>query len=135
MRIQIFASGVIMLGLGALAMSNLEGKEAMEMLQGALLLGGGLIICGIFTFKMQWHGITGAGVLGLLGAARGLGNLPGFAKWLSGDHSRGIAPVIELVFTLLCFALMVTVMKALQKERTRRLLESELAAEQEREAE
>ena len=125
MRIQIFASGLIMLGLGAVAMSQLQGKEALEMLQGALLLGGGLIICALFTIKMKWHGIVGAGVLALLGAARGLGNLPELAKWLSGDHSRKLAPLIELAFTLLCCGLLFRVMGALQRERTRRLLESE----------
>ena len=125
MRIQIFASGVIMLGLGGLGMAQLEGEAALGMLQGALLLGGGLIICGIFSIKMQWHGITGAGVLGLLGAARGLGNIPGFIRWMAGDQSRGFTPAIELAFTLLCVALMFRVMRALQRERTRRLLEQE----------
>ena len=103
----------------------LEGKTAIEMLQGGLLLGGGLIICGIFSIQMQWHGIAGAGVLGLLGAARGLGNLPGFFQWASGDQSRGIAPLIELIFTILSAFLMIRVMKALQMERSRRLMEQE----------
>ncbi|MGA0899611.1 MAG: hypothetical protein ACO3SO_04305 [Luteolibacter sp.] len=123
MRVQIFASGIVMLSLGGVAMALLERKVALEMLQGALLLGGGLIICGIFTFKMKWHGITGSGILALLGAASGLGNLPGLAKSLTGDYSRGVAPYIEFAFTLLCVALMVRVMRALQRERTRRLLE------------
>lgn len=114
-----------MLGLGILAMGQLEGEPALELLQGGLLVGGGLIICGLFSLKMKWHGITGAGVLGLLGAARGLGNLPGLFQWLSGDHHRGVAPWIELAFTLLCLALMVRVMRCLQRERTRRLLEEE----------
>ena len=130
MRIQIFATGVIMLALGGLALSQLDKEAALEMLQGSLLLGGGLIICGIFTFKMKWHGITGAGVLGLLGAARGLGNLPGFAKWLSGDQSRGIAPAIELAFTILCSALLLRVIRCLQRERTRRLLLQEAMEEE-----
>lgn len=125
MRIQIFASGFLMLGLGILGMLQLDKKVGLEMLQGALLLGGGLIICGLFTLKMHWHGITGAGVLGLLGAARGLANLPGFFRWIAGDQSRGFAPAIELAFTLLCAALMFRVMRSLQRERTRRLLAQE----------
>ena len=125
MRIQIFATGIIMLGFGAMAMKQLEGREALGMLQGALLLGGGLIICGLFTIKMKWHGIVGAGVLALLGAARGLGNLPGLAKWFSGDQSRNIAPFIELAYTILCISLLLRVIGALQRERTRRLLEQE----------
>ena len=133
MRAQIFASGLIMLGMGVLAMCGLGGISAfqlektiaMEMLQGSLLVGGGLIICGLFSLQMRWHGIAGAGVIGLLGAGRGIANLPGFLRWLTGDQSRGMAPVIELVFTILCVALMIRVMKALQRERTRRLLEEE----------
>jgi len=131
MRLQIFASGLIMLGLGLLAMNQLEKEAALELLQGGLLVGGGLIICGLFSFQMKWHGIAGAGVLGLLGAARGLGNLPGLFHWLAGDHSRGLAPWIELAFSVLCLALMFRVMKALQRERTRRLLEEEAKREQE----
>jgi len=132
MRIQIFASGLVMLGLGALAMTTLEGENALELLQGALLLGGGLIICGLFTIRMPWHGITGAGVLGLLGAARGLGNLPGLLRYLAGERVRGHAPLIELAFTVLCLALMWRVLRCLQRERTRRLLEEE---DRQREAE
>ncbi len=130
MRIQIFASGLIILVLGSFAMTQLEKEAALGMLQGTLLLGGGLIICGAFTFKMKWHGITGAGVLGLLGAARGLANLPGFARWIGGDPSRGFTPAIELAFTLICAALMFRVMRALQRERTRRLLEQEAMEEE-----
>ena len=125
MRIQIFASGLIVLILGTLAMGQLQDEAALGMLQGTLLLGGGFIICGIFSIKMQWHGISGAGVLGLLGAARGLGNLPGFARWIAGDQSRGFTPAIELAFTILCAAMMFRVMRALQRERTRRLLAQE----------
>lgn len=130
MRIHIIASGAVMLGLGFLAMAQLEREVALKLLQGSLLLGGGLIICGLFSLQMKWHGIAGAGVLGLLGGARGLGNLPGLAQWLGGDHSRGIAPWIEAVFTLLCLMLMVRVMRSLQRERSRRLLEAEQQREE-----
>lgn len=130
MRIQIFVSGGLMLGLGALGMLQLEKKIAIELLQGSLLLGGGLIICGLFSLSMKWHGIAGAGVLGLLGGARGLANLPGLLRWLGGDQSRGIAPLIEAAFTLLCLFLTFRVMRALQQERSRRLLEQELERDQ-----
>lgn len=122
MRIQILVTGLLMLGLGAVSMAQLDEEIGLQILQGSLLLGGGLIICGLFSLRMRWHGIAGAGVLGLLGAARGLANLPGFFQWLNGDQSRGFAPVIELAFTLLCAVLMFRVMRALQRERTRRLL-------------
>lgn len=131
MRIQIFVSGLITLSLGGLAITHLNGNDALGMLQGSLLLGGGFIICGIFTIKMPWHGIAGAGVLGLLGAARGLANVPGFARWMAGDMSRGYAPLIELACTFICAVLMLRVMWALQREKTRRLLaEKDLGTEE-----
>ena len=100
MRFQIFFSGVMMCLLGVLAMRVLEKNEALAFLQGTLTLGGGVIICGLFSLKMQWHGVIGAGVLALLGAARGLGNVPDFVKLLGGDHPRGPAPAMELGVTL-----------------------------------
>lgn len=126
MRIQIFVSGLIMLGLGGLGMAQLEGAVALGMLQGSLLVGGGLIICGLFSLQMHWHGITGAGVIGLLGAARGLANIPDFIRWIAGNQSRGIAPVIEFIFTVLCFAVMIRVIRALQRERNRHLMEAKV---------
>lgn len=125
MRFQIFLSGALMLVLGTVAMRVLDQKAALAFLQGTLTLGGGMIICGLFSLKMQWHGIIGAGVLALLGAARGLGNVPDFLKLLTGDHSRGPAPALELAVTLICLVLLLRVLRALQRERTRRMLEKE----------
>lgn len=125
MRFQIFFSGAAMLGLGVMAMRVLEKQEALAFLQGTLTLGGGMIICGLFSLKMQWHGIIGAGVLALLGAARGLGNVPDFVKLLGGDHARGPAPAMELGVTLICSVLLLRVLRVLQQERIRRMLEEE----------
>ena len=125
MKVRIFLSGAVILALGGIAMSQLGKDEALGFLQGALTLGGGFIICGLFSLKMKWHGIIGAGVLALLGTARGLVNIPDFIKLLGGDHSRGPAPVMELAVTLVCLALLLHVIVALQRERTRRMLEEE----------
>lgn len=125
MRIQIFFGGALILALGALAMRLLDPHAALAFFQGTLTLGGGMIICGLFALKMQWHGIIGAGVLALLGAARGLGNIPDFLKLLAGDHDRGPAPALELAVTLVCLVLLSRVLRALQRERTRRMLEKE----------
>jgi hypothetical protein len=125
MRFQIFFSGFAVLALGAEAMRVLERQEALAFLQGALTLGGGFIICGLFSLKMQWHGIIGAGVLALLGTARGLGNLPDLAHFLGGGRQRGATPVMEFGITLICLLLLLRALGTLHRERLRRMLERE----------
>ncbi len=123
MRFHVFLSGVAVIALGVAAMNVLERQAATGFLNGALTLGGGLVICGLFSLKMKWHGIIGAGVLALLGAARGIGNFPDLARFLSGERERGAAPVMELGVTLVCVVLFTQVMSALFRERVRRMME------------
>ncbi len=123
MRFPVFLSGVAILALGAAATRLLDRNDALAFLQGALTLGGGLIICGLFALKMRWHGLIGAGVLALLGAARGLGNLPDLLHLAAGDRQRGPAPALELGVTLICLWLLLRVLGLLRRERTRRMLE------------
>ena len=98
--------------------------HSVGFLQGALTLGGGIVICGIFSIQMPWHGFIGAGVLSLLGAARGLANLPGLLKYFSGERPRGATPLLELGATLICGLLLLKIIQALSRERLRRMLES-----------
>lgn len=123
MRIQIFLYGAMMLALGFYGMSLLDRMAALALLQGTLLLGGGTIICGLFSLKMKWHGIIGAGVIALLGTARGLINLPDFIRLLSGDGTLGPSPAIEFGFTAACLVLLLRVLRTLQQERARRMLD------------
>jgi hypothetical protein len=125
MRFQIFFSGATVLALGAAAMQMLERNAAIGFLQGALTLGGGFIICGLFSLKMKWHGIIGGGVLALLGSARGLANLPDLARFLTGEGERGSTPVLELGVTVVCLVLLFRTMAVLYRERLRRMLEDE----------
>jgi hypothetical protein len=125
MRFQVFFSGAAILALGGLATQVLDRRDALPFLQGALTLGGGLIICGLFSLNMRWHGIIGAGVLALLGAARGAGNLPDLAEFLAGGRDRGAAPLLEVGVTATCLVLLLRVLGALRREKTRRLLEEE----------
>jgi hypothetical protein len=125
MRLQVFFCGAAVIALGVAAMNILEREQALGFLQGALTLGGGLLICGLFSLKMKWHGIVGAGVLALLGAARGIGNLPDLALFFTGERERGAAPVMELGITVVCLVLLVRVLTALYRERIRRMLEEE----------
>ena len=123
MRFYIFVSGLAIVAMGGAAMSILGKTDAQGFLYGALQLGGGILICGLFSLKMQWHGIIGAGVLALLGTARGMGNLPGLAQFLAGDRPHGQLPLLELGATLLCILLLLRVIRALHQERVRRMLE------------
>jgi hypothetical protein len=123
MRIRIFFSGAAIIALGLVSGRLLDEDAASGFLHGSLTLGGGLLICGLFSLKMRWHGVIGAGVLALLGAARGLGNLPDLAAFVAGERERGPAPVLELGVTAVCLALLPGVLVALYRERLRRMLE------------
>jgi len=123
MRLHVFFSGAVVVGLGMFAMRVLESGEAFGFFQGALTLGGGFLICGLFSLKFRWHGIIGAGVLALLGAARGMGNLPHLKDALNENLDRKAAPLMELGVTLVCLVLLLRVLAALNRERVRRMLE------------
>jgi hypothetical protein len=123
MRLRIFFSGAAIIALGLVSGRLLDKDAASGFLHGSLTLGGGLLICGLFSLKMRWHGVIGAGVLALLGAARGLGNLPDLAAFVAGERERGAAPVLELGVTAVCLALLPAVLVALYRERLRRMLE------------
>lgn len=125
MRIQIFVSGLAVIALGVTAARLLPKDDALGFLTGALTLGGGILICGLFSLKSYWHGLIGAGVMGLLGAARGLGNLPDMLRLLQGDRHRGAAPIMEMGVAVICLLLVLRVVGALLRERTRRMLERE----------
>ena len=124
MRTYIFFSGLVIVAMGIAAMSILAKPDSVGFLQGALTLGGGIVICGAFSMKMKWHGIIGAGILAMLGAARGLGNLPGLVKFLTGERPRGSTPVLEMGVTLICLLLLLKIIRVLSQERVRRMLEA-----------
>lgn len=125
MRFHVFLSGAVILAFGAASMKMLGRNDALPFLQGALTLGGGLIICGLFSLKNQWHGLIGAGVLALLGAARGAANVPDLFKLVAGERPRGTAPILEFGVTLICLLLLLRVLRALRRERMRRMLEEQ----------
>lgn len=120
-RISIFLSAAVVIGIGFVGMGQMEKDAGMAFLLGAMTLGGGLLICGLFSLKMQWHGMIGAGVLAMLGVGRGVLNLPGLAKFLVGDQSRGNAPLLELVVTIMCTVLLLRIWGAWKTERGHRL--------------
>ncbi len=113
----------MVLAIGAAAAFLLVRPYSIGFLQGALTLGGGIVICGLFSLSMRTHGFVAAGVLGLLGAARGLGNLPGLAKYFLGDRPRGVAPLLELAVTVVSFLLLAKVVRHLYRQRIVQMLE------------
>lgn len=118
-RFSIFIAGAAIIALGAVGMNQLEKEHAMPFLMGSLTLGGGFLICGFFTLKMLWHGIIGAGVIAMLGAGRGIMNLPGIAQFFTGDRPRGNLPALELASLIICTYLLVRIWQVWTIERIR----------------
>ncbi|MFN9027187.1 MAG: hypothetical protein ACK5VX_13445, partial [Akkermansiaceae bacterium] len=81
-RAYIFLIGAAIIGIGFLGLSRIEKDAAMALMFGSLTLGGGFIICGLFSIKMLWHGVIGAGVLALISFGTGLFNLPDAAQYI-----------------------------------------------------
>ncbi|MFU8892353.1 MAG: hypothetical protein ACNA8L_01880 [Luteolibacter sp.] len=121
--ILIILIGLGIVALGLIALRTLGDDERFAMLNGCLTLGGALFIAGMFALRMPAHGIIGAGVVALLGAARGLANLPELAAFMIGDRPRAHAPLIETGVTILCLILLIHTMRWVFRERIRRMLE------------
>jgi hypothetical protein len=122
-RVYIFIIGVAIIGIGILGLSRIEKDAAMALMVGSLTLGGGFIICGLFSIKMLWHGVIGAGVLALISFGRGLFNLADAAQFIVGERPRGNEPLFELAVTILSALLLTRILAAWGKERRRRMLE------------
>ena len=125
MRFQIFFSGAAILALGYAALEILESPARFGFLTGALTLGGALIICGLFSLRMRWHGIIRAGVIALLGASRGIENLAALPKFWIGDGDRSPAPLLESGVAIVCIVLLFRVVRTLLAEKLRRLRDDE----------
>jgi hypothetical protein len=124
MRFLLFVGAASVLALGFTATRVLEHNSGFSFLLGALQLGGGLAISGLFSLRWKWHGLLAGGAVALLGFARGLGNLPSLLKFLGGERSEGVRPVLESTVTAVCLIVLVTIVRALFEERRRKLLES-----------
>jgi hypothetical protein len=119
-RALIFLAAAAIIGLGVYGMGLMEKDKGIAFLLGSLTLGGGFLITGLFSLKMPWHGIIGAGFLALLGFGRGIINFPDFAKYIVGERFRGPAPALELCITLLCAMILVRVIRVWAADRARR---------------
>lgn len=124
MRFLLFLGSALVLALGFTATRVLDHNSGFSFLLGALQLGGGLMISGLFALRWKWHGLLAGGTVALLGFARGLGNLPSLLRYLGGDRSENVRPVLESTVTAICLILLITTVQALFAERRRKLLES-----------
>lgn len=113
-RFLIFAAGFLIILLGIAAFRRTGDHR---LLQGGLTLGGGWVICGLFSLNSKWHGIAGACLLGLLGAAR---SLPALAKLGDGDAAILFQAAAALIGTVV----FVAAGRALLVERNRRQVEA-----------
>jgi hypothetical protein len=123
LRVFIFLAAAAIIGLGFYSTSVMEKNAGLAFLLGSFTLGGSLLISGLFSLKMPWHGIIGAGVIALLGLGRGVLNFPDFAKYLTGERERGVAPALELCVTLVCAMLLIRVIRTLAAEKARQARE------------
>ncbi len=116
-RIPIFVSAALILGIGFLGLSLLGKDLGIPVFLGSATLGGGLLICALFSLKMPWHGYIGAAVLALLGLSRGILNAPGIFRYALGERTRGPAPLLELVTFLICGALLFAIYRFWSRSR------------------
>jgi hypothetical protein len=128
MRFLLFFCGISIIALGVAGPRVLEEKEAMGYLLGAMTLGGGIVISGLFATRWFWHGLLGGGVMALLGFSRGIANLPSLPGYLKERFIEKIVetnplPILECSVTLICLLLLVGVVKTLLAERQRKALE------------
>jgi hypothetical protein len=124
MRPLLFLGALTILALGFAATRLLDREAGLGFLLGALQLGGGLAIAGLFSLRWKWQGIAAAEVLALLGFARGLGNLPALAAY-STDAVSNRRPLLESCVTAICLLLLVATVRMLFAERRRRSLGEE----------
>jgi hypothetical protein len=124
MRFLLFLGAALVLALGFTATRVLDHNGGLSFLLGALQLGGGLAISGLFSLRWKWHGLFAGGAVALLGFARGLGNLPSLLEYLGGKRSEGMRPVLESTATAVCLILLVAIIRTLSEERRKKLLEN-----------
>ena len=125
MRLFLFVCGGTIVAMGVAALQLMDRSQSLGFSRDALTLGGALVICGLFSIRMFWHGLIGAGVVALMGAAMGLTRLPGVFQFFQGERLRGSLPVFEFGVTVICLLLLTRVVRVLKRERLRRMLATE----------
>ena len=120
MRVLIFIGGLAVCLLGFLFFKS---PGDFPILQGGLTLGGGLVICGLFSLRSKWHGIAGAGVLSFLGIMRAVP-----ALW-SGFREGVLSARFEVTAGAICLIVFIAALRTLIAERARVAVERLKAGE------
>jgi hypothetical protein len=125
MRVVLIIVALVCAGLGLLGASGLDGPAALGYATTALTLAGALLICGLFSIKNFWHGIIGGGVVALIGAVHNARAILDALRGLASGQENVLPEACRASISVLCFALLAAVIKALLRERARRQLQAD----------
>jgi len=124
MRLTLIIAGLACAGLGLLGASGLEAQAALGYATTGFTLGGALLICGLFSLKNFWHGIIGGGVVALIGAVHNATAVVDLFRGLATGAGLQLPDACQASISILCFAMLAAVIRALLRERMKRQLES-----------
>lgn len=124
MRLTLIIIALAIAGLGLLGATALEAPAALGYATTGLTLGGAVLICGLFSLQNRWHGIIGGGVVALIGAVHNTPAIAGTVYSLASGNGIPLPGLCRAAISILCFALLAAVIRALLQERARRQLES-----------
>ncbi len=124
MRVLLLVSGLAMIGIGVASLMVIEEKAmALSFFKGAVTLGGAWLICVIYMRQSHWHGVIGGGIVALLAACRSSWNFPSWLQWIAKQCPMPATPVLEFFTAVVSSAIVVTCVRVLFAEKTRRLVE------------
>ncbi len=118
LRTHMVISALMIVSLGLSALAVLDKTPAIAFFQGAITLGGALLICFLFSFRMPWHAYIATAILSILSLSRGLPNLAHLA-----DLSTPL-PLFELAITLVIIPLPIHVFVSWKRHRMNSSLDS-----------
>jgi hypothetical protein len=124
MRKLLLLSGLAMIGIGIASLMVIEEKAtAISFFKGAITLGGAWLICVIYMRQSHWHGVIGGGIVALLSACRSWWNLPNWLQWVVNQCPMPATPLLELFTAIISSVIVITCVRILLAEKTRRLVE------------
>ncbi len=121
MRLTIFIIAAVICSTGILALPLLPKDSALGLFVGSLTLGGAFLICGLFSLKMPLHGFVGAAVIALLGAGRGVLNLPTIFENITSPNRPTLISYFEFISLLSCIICLIVSYHFWKKSKTLKL--------------
>lgn len=114
-RIALALGAALVITIGFFGAALLDRILAPGYLLGALTLGGGFLICLLFSLKMPVHALAGSAVLSLLAIARGILNAPSIATKITGPAP--IPAILEAAVIAICLAILFIIYRTWQQKR------------------